>query len=72
MFARGFHARRWHCPRACGEVHLVPNVGVSRDPEVFEISAPCPRRNTVKSNEFAASQSCGPLADPTGSDCADR
>ena len=48
MFARGFHARRWHCPRACGEVHLVPNVGVSRDPEVFEISAPCPRRNTVK------------------------
>ena len=40
MFARGFHARRWHCPRACGEVHLVPNVGVSRDPEVFEIAHP--------------------------------
>ena len=41
MFARGFHARRWHCPRACGEAHLVP-IGVSRDPEVFEISAPWP------------------------------
>src|SRR3954453_10676628 len=39
MFAKGFHARRWHCPRACGEAHLVP-IGVSRDPEVFEIAHP--------------------------------
>jgi hypothetical protein len=37
------------------------------------MSAPARRRNTVKSNEFADSsnKSSGPLADPTGSDCAD-
>jgi len=45
-------------------------VGYRETLRLFEMSAPARRRDT---NEFADSsnKSSGPLADPTGSDCAD-